>query len=1193
MAVRTDTEFEVPIRAVDESSAPMDRMTAAAGRTAKAFDGLAFNTIALNQAIELAKKAWELVKGPLEESVKSFKEADKVQRKLANTLAMTGGLTRESYEGWKDFASSVQDASVVNDEQILGLVEQAKAMRLSDEMTKTLVQTSVDLADRLGGVDGAFGALTGTMVGQTRAVAKLLPGIKHLSPEALAAGKGIQMLGEKFKGFGAAAAESLEGAQQQAANALDDFREEVGKTINAFFGLEKKAKHMKEVWKTLAEATKILRVEMLAIRAAIQQTDFTELGRSALIAAASIGAVAISVKLVTLAMATAASVGGIKSFADLLAGISLLAEAAAGSGIVASIGAIGLMALKFLAVAVAVAAVTEGVVILIRNFDRLGDVAKVVGNSFLLIFAAVMRGMNSLQIIVLQGIEKMLAPFESGFLNKVTGGGVEESLKAVRQEQLDLAEGTDQLNLKMIEFSDAINKYGAGLKKGPIGAAIEAISELRDNLAKARAEVKDVSDKLPKNQKGGKDSGPIPDTSKFPKLFTEDDLKILKEFAGPGVAGFAGAANTLTAVPLGMMAAANILLDAVQKLINFVPEILNKIADVINSLTELPLKIAEAIDHVLDSVVGFVKNFLTNIVKMLDNILTSLVDFFAELPEAILDVLTKLPTMIEKLIYRVPDVVTRIIESLATQAPVIGLKMMEVMIARAPLIAIKFMHALIVKLPIAIAKGIINAVSNMWDMLRGIKVDLPDITEQVKSAFSGDSSKLFNIQDLTENARDMAQQIIDAAEQAGETMWQAFIRALKRGWDWLKQLGGKIWEGLKEKAGELAAWLKEKGGMIWNGLKEAALDALAWFAEKGAMIWNGFTAAVSAVATWFAEKGMMIAQGFTDAINALATYFQDKGFAIWQGFVGAVKDVAGFFGDWGMKIWNGLVSAVKDPGAVFASWGVRIWDGLIAAYGKVSSWFGDRGAGIWNGLMDAAKNVVTTMKYWGGLIWQGLVSFVKDPVEFFKSWGTNMFQAFKDALWNSKDFTNAFRNAASSFIDKLFYSKDLATSFRNAAVEFWNKLITFDWGSLIPGGGGDGVVSGTGTPLDNLSMGGQVRTAMGAARLIQPVKPLYAAEGMMVPQPKGRDTVGIMAEPQEFVVNRISTQANLPLVKAINDAKGPLPMGGGVTVERLEISVRSDLEGNIVRDKIWPEIEKRLRKITLDGRPVVAKTGLV
>ena len=50
---------------------------------------------------------------------------------------------------------------------------------------------------------------------------------------------------------------------------------------------------------------------------------------------------------------------------------------------------------------------------------------------------------------------------------------------------------------------------------------------------------------------------------------------------------------------------------------------------------------------------------------------------------------------------------------------------------------------------------------------------------------------------------------------------------------------------------------------------------------------------------------------------------------------------------------------------------------------------------------------------------------------------------------------------------------------------------------------------------------------------------VYASAGQLIPYaPKGTDTVPAMLTPGEFVVNRAATQANLPLLQAINKSKG-------------------------------------------------------
>jgi hypothetical protein len=58
---------------------------------------------------------------------------------------------------------------------------------------------------------------------------------------------------------------------------------------------------------------------------------------------------------------------------------------------------------------------------------------------------------------------------------------------------------------------------------------------------------------------------------------------------------------------------------------------------------------------------------------------------------------------------------------------------------------------------------------------------------------------------------------------------------------------------------------------------------------------------------------------------------------------------------------------------------------------------------------------------------------------------------------------------------------------------------------------------------------------------------VYASKGSHINfQPKGTDTVPAMLTPGEFVVNRASTQQNLPLLKSINSGAGRYQKGGSV-----------------------------------------------
>jgi len=81
--------------------------------------------------------------------------------------------------------------------------------------------------------------------------------------------------------------------------------------------------------------------------------------------------------------------------------------------------------------------------------------------------------------------------------------------------------------------------------------------------------------------------------------------------------------------------------------------------------------------------------------------------------------------------------------------------------------------------------------------------------------------------------------------------------------------------------------------------------------------------------------------------------------------------------------------------------------------------------------------------------------------------------------------------------------------------------------------------AGAGLGLANAQLGAIGRFNQGGM--------VYASNGMLIPyQPRGTDTVPAMLTPGEFVVNKGATQANLPLLQAINGGAKGFATGGQV-----------------------------------------------
>lgn len=1291
MAVTTETEFQVGIGVKDEATGPIKGAGDAAAEATGKIGKLSAATVVLNQALEIAGKAWSFAKGAVESSVGAYLEAERAQHDLTVAMRVSGQYSAGAVKDFGNFADRLQRTTLATDDQINALLRHGQAIGKSQGVTKKLTATALDLAAALKiDATAAFGLLTASLAGNAKGLARNFVELKQFGPEALRAGAAVDFLSKRLAGFAAEEAQTAYGQLVQIKKAYGEVQEAVGGVLVALFrGDAAKGRG------PLAIAIELLTEIETKIKATIPQViafhdHVVRIGAAFLAAFREVDVVGI---LKNLAMVLGLTAGLFLAYnANVLAAAAATAIFNAG-GLVAVIAnlwamasALGVvilqysvlaglmiaqgvvMALTVGAVALGIGTIAVALELAINNMGKMDKVWTATWTSVALgakraalaIASAMGSDTDMLRIVndieelegkrdaALKGLDTGLAgkAMEEGgkFLDKLNAGlavvperaeeagdqmagagakgaggakdaekawkDLEDQLKGVvkaakdaqRQAELAGLSEVDQIKVKKaaafeeiaaletkiramgrlsrvvreqlavardaqavaadLQISAAIQKQADDVEKASLEAARTAdqagASEIalaglrRDAALKAIDAVRQLAienGKLTKELEAQLDVASqaavaAADTTSrkvktravdeaTPKLFSEKDITVLETFSTQGVADFAGAATKMAAVPLGMMAAANVMLDAVQKLIDFIPGIINKIAGVINSLTDLPLAIGKAVDGLLDAVTNFFSNFFTNVARMLGTFLQALLDFAVQLPEGILKALQDVPRMLVAFVDRFPDVVQRIVESLVAKVPEIALALVEVLIMRAPEIGARIAWAIMVMLPRAIVLGVINGVKAALKAafagiakMRGFKVDMPDVKGEIakagaalKKVFGADNAQLFSVKDLATPsagaAMDALQDLLDQADDAGRTMWQAFVDAMVAAWHWFLDAGAAIWAGLKDKIGDAAMWMRARGGEIWAGLKAAATAVVTWFKDRGAEIWAGLVAAASQVATWFAEKGK----------------------AIWDGLLAAALLASGWAVELGKAIWKGLTEAVKDPLGTFRKWGVAIWTGLTEAVKDVTKWFKDRGGDVWIGLTTYAKDVTKWFKERGGDIWNGLAAH----------WG------------------------------------DFVTIGSNIAVGLWNKIIGFDWGSLIglPSGGGDG--GAWYDPSTYAATGGMIEAAG---------KVVYAAGGTVINMPRrGTDVVPAMLTPGEFIVNRAQTAANLPALQAINGGRGQVAQGGPTTIS-ITINARTNLDADAIRREVIPEIDRHLRRKSQDGGFVLASSGV-
>lgn len=627
----------------------------------------------------------------------------------------------------------------------------------------------------------------------------------------------------------------------------------------------------------------------------------------------------------------------------------------------------------------------------------------------------------------------------------------------------------------------------------------------------------------------------------------------------------------------------------VESMDRIVTRIVNAMPLVADALAKAIPQIAAAFADAIPRVVRAVAESMPEIIAAVGTALVLLIDSIPEIVDALFD---NLPAITEAIFAALPQIaaaiaraIPAVIENVMEHMDEIVAAFTEGFIVAAVQIPVVFVDYMLnrggaERIAGAIGRGIIRAIRGFFEgIFKGLsrllggnfKIKAPDIqgsiekgAQALKKVFGGDSSQLFSVRDLQEGlgkqaeaAAEMLRDLIGEAEDAGRTIWDYFIQALKDGWDWLKRLGGKIWEGLREAVTEVVTWFMARGAEIWNGFVGAVGLVLDWFQVRGKEIWDGFVAAVSQVGGFFQQLGALIWGGFTAAYMAAATWFVEKGTQIWVGFTTALKDPAKFFGDLGQKIVDGLKGGIAGSADSFLGLGKKIVDGF---WGRITA--------IWDDIPSIGKRIVDGL--WGQLmaIWDNIPAIGKRIVDGL--WGQLV------VIWDhipkvGKRIVDGFWGQMVALWDQF------STIGSNMAVGFWNKLIGFDWESLLGVSGGGG---GEGIPYVPGIMNGGV------------VKALYRATGGdTIFKPQGTDTVPAMLTPGEFVVRRDQAQANMPLLRSINSGNGPVTGGGPVTYN-ITINARTNLDAASIRREVIPEIERHLKKKSQDGGFVITKSGV-
>jgi len=175
----------------------------------------------LGSVIKVARKVSET----MNECTNAYKTQLIAERELDTAIQNNPFVSGASADALKQFASEMQKVSNYGDEELIPMMANLVSLGRTEAETMQIMSVAMDMSAGMGiSLDAAITQLNATLNGNIGRLGQQNAELKGLTEEELKQGKAIEILGEKFKGFAGATADT----SKQLANIKGDFKEALG-----------------------------------------------------------------------------------------------------------------------------------------------------------------------------------------------------------------------------------------------------------------------------------------------------------------------------------------------------------------------------------------------------------------------------------------------------------------------------------------------------------------------------------------------------------------------------------------------------------------------------------------------------------------------------------------------------------------------------------------------------------------------------------------------------------------------------------------------------------------------------------------------------------------------------------------------------------------------------------------------------
>lgn len=264
----------------------------------------------------------------LGDALGKFQEAEEGEIKLRAALEANGRAVDSLLADYKQWASSIQDITTLDDDAVLALLKRAEAQGLTGESAKRAAQNAIAMEAAFDiSAQGAIRMTVGLEQGRSEMLGRFIPALRAIKDPAERTAKAYEILGKGF-GQATAAAGSSAGKLKQLKNAYDNLLEDFGASIaDGIAPLVEGAKEAVRWFASLSAGTKETIVVVAGVTAGVIALTAAVVALGAVWNLMTGGVTLILGAIVTAAAAAAAWVAGMGGVKDAWAAVSERAKA--------------------------------------------------------------------------------------------------------------------------------------------------------------------------------------------------------------------------------------------------------------------------------------------------------------------------------------------------------------------------------------------------------------------------------------------------------------------------------------------------------------------------------------------------------------------------------------------------------------------------------------------------------------------------------------------------------------------------------------------------------------------------------------------------------------------------------------------------------------------------------------------------